>query len=301
MSGKAVHVPEMSLRGGVKRHWRQSYAAPALILVLALVGCGDGSSPGDAPPPGTGETPVAAAAAVAVPASTEAAPPVSLTVRQALAAVDYAFPHSKHVGVDCQRCHTRPKSHVTHPDAPCTACHTRPAVLATLPRPQTAECMSCHHANRPDRACSRCHESAPSEPIPERLTVVTAAGKAPRARTVMFVHARHSSRACTECHTTPVTRAFGPGCGSCHESHHRPEAECATCHDGRGIPAHTDRAHQGCAGAECHQDATVLKLSPTRNVCLICHETRQDHFPGRQCTECHIGFGPTIRTARRDR
>ncbi len=295
--------------GGMTRG--RETASSLLALLLVLGGCGGADTPGATPrsagattQPAAGlageamaaATPVSSAAAAA-PVSSAAAP-ASLGLRRALEAVDYAFPHSKHGGVDCLRCHTRPASHVTHPDAPCTACHTRPAVLATLPAPARTECLECHHAERPDRPCARCHESAPRAPIPERLSVVTAAGKGPRTRMVAFDHARHSGRACTACHTTPVTRAFGTTCGSCHESHHRAEAECITCHDGRGIAAHDDRSHRSCAGAECHSDRTVLGLPPTRNVCLVCHADRRSHYPGEQCAECHTGFGATIRGAR---
>ncbi len=267
------------------------------VLVALLAACGGDSSAGAAPGPDAAEAAVPTAAAVVRAATADAPPVMSLTLRQALASVDYAFPHSKHAGVDCLRCHRRPTSHVTHPEAPCTACHGRPTVLASLPRPDRMECLGCHHANAPDRPCERCHEAAPRDPIPQRLAVITAGGRAPRARTVLFDHARHAGRACTGCHTTPVTRAFGAGCGSCHESHHRAEAECATCHDGRGIGAHTDRSHLGCAGAECHEDRTVLALAPTRNVCLICHGARIDHYPKQECATCHVGFGETIRSA----
>lgn len=68
-----------------------------------------------------------------------------------------------------------------------------------------------------------------------------------------------------------------------------------TCHVGVQTPIHSDQVHAGCAGGGCHDQDPVLSLRPTRNVCEVCHQDRVDHRPGRECTECHVGFGDNLR------
>ena len=46
------------------------------------------------------------------------------------------------------------------------------------------------------------------------------------------------------------------------------------------------------ACAECHAEATVSRLVPTRSFCLACHEADTDHHAPRECTECHFQGTP---------
>jgi hypothetical protein len=210
--------------------------------------------------------------------------------RLAMEEVDAVFPHSEHRALECQRCHQRPAGHETHTDAPCNACHGRPAGFASLPERTPRECAACHHADVETRSCRSCH---PSDQVGERpvLVAIRAAGaEEPRVRQLTFDHANHTTRECTSCHTMPATLRFGRECASCHDAHHRQEAECTACHVSVGAPAHDADVHEGCA--ECHGDAAVLALEPTRNVCLTCHEDMADHRAGQRCTACHIGSWP---------
>lgn len=68
-----------------------------------------------------------------------------------------------------------------------------------------------------------------------------------------------------------------------------------TCHEDFDVPAHSGDVHAGCAGGGCHGDAPVLSLAPQRNVCQVCHQDLVDHRPGQECTNCHVGFGDSLR------
>lgn len=268
---------------------------PSLVLAIVLAGCGpteDWTVPGL--PPDT-----LTAALEDTTAGVESAGE-ALAARQAerraMVAVDSVFPHSEHRTVECHRCHGRPPGHATHADIQCRACHGRPAGFANLPVKTPRECAQCHHVREaPSRGCRACHseDEVGARPV---LVAIQAAGAAePRVRTLDFDHRNHESRECLTCHTTPVTLQFGRDCKSCHEFHHTQDARCMTCHVGVETPIHTNNVHSGCAGSQCHDNAPVLSLTPTRNVCEVCHQDRVDHRPGQECTACHIGFGQSLR------
>ena len=115
-----------------------------------------------------------------------------------------------------------------------------------------------------------------------------------RVRRLTFAHDDHATQECLTCHTTSVTLQFGRDCASCHEYHHHQDARCMTCHEQVETPVHTGEVHEGCGGSECHGDAPVLSLTPTRNVCQVCHQDMVDHRPGQECTACHVGFGDNL-------
>ena len=46
----------------------------------------------------------------------------------------------------------------------------------------------------------------------------------------------------------------------------------------------------GCV--QCHQSATVARLTPTRSFCLTCHSPKVDHYAPTECTECHFQASP---------
>jgi hypothetical protein len=82
-------------------------------------------------------------------------------------------------------------------------------------------------------------------------------------------------------------------CLSCHQDHHTADRDCAACHQNPAISAAHARpvkAHSGCD--QCHAPETVSTLVPTRVFCLTCHATSVDHYPAKQCTECHFLESP---------
>jgi len=184
------------------------------------------------------------------------------------------FLHTKHEQIDCRRCHGEGAQHRTY--------------LVKTAR----DCASCHHAADQPVACTTCHaiDSLPAVrqvQTPMRLPPT----EAPRPRVLAFRHALHLTARdavpCRTCHTGDVLLAVERPCASCHESHHRPEAECRSCHLEPALGAHTAAVHLGCAGAGCHQAARVPPLGPTRQVCLACHSDKRDHEVDGLCAECH--------------
>lgn len=188
-----------------------------------------------------------------------------------------------------------PFRHSLHRGVTCTACHSTTGQKhgALLVRTKT-DCLTCHHGPEPRAgagamACTQCHTApqlakvAPQQPVLVRTTV----SATPRTRSLPFAHARHATLQCTTCHTTPVTRAVGKDCTSCHTEHHTPTRACIACHTGVQTLHKRADVHQGCTGASCHRDAAVLNLSPTRNVCLACHNDKVNHKAGGECAKCH--------------
>lgn len=217
--------------------------------------------------------------------------------------------HKAHVwkvaSKDCTACHrdldrrslgtgppdTAQFRHAEHKNVPCTSCHSseRSHGAVTISRPRG--CQQCHHSPAQKAACATCHATVPAQAatIPVSMSVWSA----PRERTLPFAHERHTIVACKTCHTTPVTLAPQMQCSSCHERHHTAEASCATCHP--ATPASQQKQHPrvathstGCSGSGCHQDASVVKLPPSRNVCVACHREQTAHKPGGDCAACHM-------------
>lgn len=118
----------------------------------------------------------------------------------------------------------------------------------------------------------------------------------PRAREVGFEHEEHAEVACIECHTTPVSlepEEAVASCAACHDEHHVPRQDCATCHRTEGIlEAHQPPvdAHRACD--QCHTATTVGALEPSRSFCLACHPTEVDHYEQRECSTCHLQAEP---------
>lgn len=267
-----------------------------LIAALGAFGCGadvpDGAAAGD--PAGSTAEPVSdAAPASGTSEQTDRTTTAEWSERRLIAEVDAAFPHSEHRTVECERCHQRPATHVTHTEMECVGCHARPAGFASLPDRSRRECASCHHADT-ERSCRSCHQTDEVGPLPVLATVKVGSSDNVRVRKLSFAHSVHASRDCRSCHDDPVTRHFEGDCSSCHAEHHTRDASCATCHADAAVPAHTNAVHAGCAGGGCHEDAVVLALQPTRNVCLTCHAGLAPHKPGQECTTCHVGFTESL-------
>jgi hypothetical protein len=184
---------------------------------------------------------------------------------------DRAFRHARHDGLSCLQCHGTGLGH------------------RTVTLRGSAECGACHHDPRQRFVCGDCHARADlprtrSVPTVLALSVWSEA----RIRTIPFSHERHLPVACGTCHGMPLARAEVPACTSCHAEHHRPEAECTTCHAAVPQEAHGAEAHLGCAGTGCHAPASAPLPIGSRTLCLACHVAQSTHEPERSCDGCHM-------------
>jgi hypothetical protein len=180
------------------------------------------------------------------------------------------FQHSQHRNVECAACHDTSRTHGA-------------VTLTTF-----AECRDCHHQAPVATQCTRCHQQAELR-RPYRLPqLVRIAGRAAQSRQLPFDHAQHTRESCNACHAPgPAQSAADVSCTSCHEQHHRPEANCRACHQTPSPQAHTMASHQTCTGAGCHSPSPLRGVPRTRQVCLSCHTDLVDHMPGRNCIDCH--------------
>lgn len=178
------------------------------------------------------------------------------------------FPHWRHKAVPCRDCHATDDTHgglkISRPDG----------------------CRSCHHSAKQPAACVSCHAtgSVKDRNIDVKLTI--SARKDPAVqRALPFAHKRHDSLVCAKCHANSATRAVTTTCNSCHEDHHEPQRECASCHP-TAREGHDRTAHDGCAS--CHTAASVARLTTSRPLCIACHEKQRDHEPKGECSKCHL-------------
>jgi hypothetical protein len=185
-------------------------------------------------------------------------------------------------------------SHAGHRDLSCTACHSARDQHGRISVADFGDCQSCHHSAAVSTDCVRCHDSeetnARSFEIERTLDIRIGSLQNP-VRTLSFTHAGHEGVACTTCHTgesfaVPATS----DCSSCHFEHHEPTADCSGCHERPADVAHDRNAHLGCAGTGCHERVpAAIEWAPrTRELCLACHTTYDEHMPGRDCASCHI-------------
>jgi nitrate/TMAO reductase-like tetraheme cytochrome c subunit len=190
---------------------------------------------------------------------------------------------------------SEPIRHSEHRGLACTACHTTTGDRhgALLVRTKT-DCLTCHHGPEPKAgagpmACTQCHrgDQLARAPATQPVTIRTSVSTSPRTRPLPFTHARHTRLECTACHATPVTRAVANDCTSCHADHHTATRACISCHAGAQPFHKRAEVHQGCTGSGCHQDKAALAFSPTRNVCLTCHNDKVNHKAGGDCAKCH--------------
>ena len=182
-------------------------------------------------------------------------------------------------------------SHRKHKDLACTSCHATERSHGQLLVRGPNDCAACHHATTQKAQCRECHDDRElgkqlvlSVPVKTTVTANIA------TRPLGFKHEQHAKTECKACHDKSPTLAFDRGCASCHADHHVAERDCKTCHaSAASAKQHTrERAHQGCGGSGCHEDAAVAALPAVRNVCLACHAKEVDHKPGRDCGSCHL-------------
>lgn len=154
----------------------------------------------------------------------------------------------------------------------CDACHQAPSMAVS--EDTCAGCHELHH--QPTVNCSFCHEGPPSD------TLETALGR--------FPHEPHTSMGldCTNCHQGPGSAGSGEACAGCHILHHQPATDCRLCHTESPRDRHrADMAHVT-ACTVCHSGAEQAGLTKwSRTICLVCHQDREDHSGGMECTLCH--------------
>jgi hypothetical protein len=192
-----------------------------------------------------------------------------------------SFPHARHAKLACIECHETGPGHgrlTFEPPRGCAICHHQAA--------NQGRCATCHHEEKYG--------------APKHMTVtITVPGHQPKPRPVDFLHARHSSRPCLECHTTPVTLAPAPDkaqCKDCHTEHHALGRNCSACHslaDPKVEHKTLEGAHQRCDA--CHTATSIAKLTPTRNLCSVCHTAKKmNHYDERECSTCHFLAAPAV-------
>jgi nitrate/TMAO reductase-like tetraheme cytochrome c subunit len=200
------------------------------------------------------------------------------------------------VGEDvCLRCHLGiegqgreylggPFSHGPHVESaelPCSTCHTPLDEHGGMRFEGRSGCADCHHGIGDIVPCTACHQGGtgvPSGPIerPEGT----------------FLHSRHlgAGLQCSVCHAGARNSAADVQCMTCHESHHRPEASCSSCHSKDVKEIHPAEAHGNCLA--CHGDRIAWLDEWTRETCQVCHKDRVDHYAPNVCTGCHTMPGP---------
>jgi hypothetical protein len=181
----------------------------------------------------------------------------------------------------------RPFEHRQHERVSCVSCHGTGEQHRTFLVQTPRDCASCHHDPARAQTCGTCHSAGlpNNQPIPTslRLSVWDSA----RSRVLRFSHDIHTAINCRDCHTTPVTMTRVRDCASCHTEHHRPEANCTTCHVSAKAGVHRASVHLSCAGSGCHSAAVAPPPTLSRTLCLACHEKQTTHEPGRVCADCH--------------
>ena len=202
---------------------------------------------------------------------------------------------------------SRPFDHERHRSVACQSCHT---TGTSVVRGDPGWCDSCHHQNRPESQCVRCH--ADNAGSSHEFVVLMNLPGGPEERPLDFPHEGHRARSCSDCHGAPAQPVADDfSCTSCHVEHH--EAEAVTCSQCHGAPprwAHTEAlAHRTCAGGVCHQSFDAGPPEEWRPaLCLFCHEDfrgrEMPRLPGLPSDKAgpalsewgrslHVGKGPT--------
>jgi hypothetical protein len=183
----------------------------------------------------------------------------------------------------------RPFEHERHEAVSCTVCHGAGERHRTLLVRTPRECAACHHDLTRAVTCTGCHATGT---LPEPGTLLhelsLSISADTRTRALPFGHVLHAAVPCHECHRAPVTLAMDRSCGSCHEAHHRAEAECTACHSPPQLPVHGAEVHLSCAGAGCHAPDVAPPPTLSRSLCTACHTAQRTHEPDGVCASCHL-------------
>jgi hypothetical protein len=230
----------------------------AAVLVAAFAAVASGSIA--RPAVGSGAEPLPAATMAQVSPAPDSPPPAR------------PFEHRRHESVSCRSCHG-------------TGARHREVLVRS-----TRDCAACHHSGYRRSECAACHSADRLDGIRRVAVTLTVAGE-PRTRRLPFEHEVHleprHSLACQDCHTAPVTLSVERSCVSCHEKHHRPDANCTSCHSSIDQTVHVAETHLSCATGGCHSARVVPAPGLSRSVCLACHTGLSDHRPGQRCAQCH--------------
>jgi len=171
------------------------------------------------------------------------------------------FPHRRHTvnaGLDCQLCHTPVAEH------------------GGLTLASTETCDNCHHISDSPRACGFCHAA------PEGDTLSFASET--------FLHDPHLAMGfgCDACHVAPAMAVEEERCVGCHSLHHQVTIDCRLCHTENPKDKHMPELVHVTACTLCHTGSDQAGLTQwSRNVCLVCHQGREEHSGGMECTLCH--------------
>jgi hypothetical protein len=181
-------------------------------------------------------------------------------------------------------------SHGDHRRESCASCHSSRVRHGELLIRSAADCQRCHHFGPGRENCTSCHRrslAGPSNRDETRTFQLVASGRSV-SRRIGFDHARHAEISCARCHSEPLSRAPATAdCSSCHAAHHRPAANCVTCHaDANALTTHRAADHATCSSPSCH-GARASPATASREACLMCHTAQTRHMPGRLCDQCH--------------
>jgi hypothetical protein len=284
-----VHTPDVPsprrtrvwLRGGI---WLAS--AFSLSACLALAMGASGAAAGGAEEAAEDPDTVVASAADRRDLS-EDTPPVVLRTGERFDSLP-SLPNRTVPGSGRPGRGERPFRHERHEDLSCLQCHGTGLGHRSVRIRSPAECGACHHDPRREFLCQNCHGRADLPPTRSvTSTLSMAVWNEPRARELPFSHERHLRVECGTCHGMPLDRSEIPSCASCHAEHHRPEAECVTCHRIANPAAHGVEAHLGCAGSGCHAPGAPVPMR-SRTLCLTCHLDMREHEMDRSCGGCHM-------------
>jgi hypothetical protein len=256
-----------------------------LCLAVTVAGCGGGTPPHNSPATEQDTTPTAAAADTggAVMAPAEMVQPAAA---ESQGAISTRFSHSAYPAIGCRKCHGTIPGHSMHAGLLCRECHVAQPSGDVAIKLTREECLGCHHDPQQTVGCSTCHAPVPPRTVERSLRLTV--WEAPRTVSFPFDHARHRSVQCTVCHEEPPLLTPKRPCGSCHQNHHRPEADCASCHAASPAGAHDLRVHESCSGSGCHAETAVADLPMSRATCLVCHRDRTEHQPAKDCRSCHL-------------
>jgi hypothetical protein len=183
-------------------------------------------------------------------------------------------------------------THADHESVQCFTCHDTGDQHGALLVDDIQDCRSCHHSPPLSASCSRCHTGAdaPGDRFRTVRAVSFSVGTRDPARGLVFLHEPHQAIDCARCHTegTALSVAADLDCAGCHEDHHTPTSDCASCHVAAPVTAHPPaEAHVTCSGAACHQSVPFESVPRTRELCLGCHQDMREHEAPRACSECH--------------
>jgi len=207
-------------------------------------------------------------------------------------------------GSDCASCHEGAEppgavlvsslvfDHAEHESQACGDCHSTAETHGGSSVTTVADCRSCHHEETPSASCAQCHGPEDAPDTIHRLTrpMVLDVGVRDPERIFVFDHGNHAEIDCASCHSVGIDMAVPDDldCQSCHEDHHTPLSDCASCHVAAPVSAHPPtEAHVTCSGAGCHTEVPFETVPRTRAFCLGCHQDLTDHEPQDTCAECH--------------